>query len=130
MESVTSGAIEMTWDPEPRLAVIRFARDSRASGKDAVVLVDALTGWIGTDGRPFALLGDGGRLSGLDAEYRAVWGRFFREHRDDSYLAFFNMNAFVRIAAEMFRIGTGLRLKAFGGEAEARAWLRENGIRA
>lgn len=130
MESVTSGTIQMTWDPDARLASIGFARETQATGKDAVVLVDALTGWIGTGRKPFGLLGDGGKLSGLDAEYRSLMGGFFRQHRDHVYLAFFNMNAIVRIAAEMFRIGTRLRLKAFAQEAEARAWLRENGIRA
>jgi hypothetical protein len=130
VEIVTTGAIDMTWDAETRLAVIRFVRETQATGKDAVVLVDALTGWIGTEGEPFGLLGDGGRLSGLDAEYRSVWGKFLRQHRRDAYLAFFNMNAIVRIAAEMFRVGTRLRLKAFAGEQEARAWLRENGIAA
>jgi hypothetical protein len=130
MERILTGAIEMTWDPEARLAVIRFERATQATGKDAVVMVDAMTGWIGTEGKPFGLLGDGGRLSGLDAEYRSVWGRFLRRHRGDANVAFFNMNAIVRIAAEMFRIGTGLRLKAFVTEADARAWLRENGIAA
>jgi hypothetical protein len=130
MEKVATGAIEMTWDPEARLAVIRFERATQATGRDAVVLVGALTDWIGTEGKPFGLLGDGGRLSGLDAEYRSVWGGFLRRHREDSSVAFFNMNAVVRIAAEMFRIGTGLRLKAFANEAEARAWLRDNGIAA
>jgi hypothetical protein len=120
----------MTWDPETRLAIIRFERETQATGRDARVLVEALTGWLGTDGRPFGLLGDGGKLSGLDAEYRSVWGNFLRRHRQDCYTAFFNMNAVVRIAAEMFRIGTGLRLKAFAHEAEARAWLREMGIPA
>jgi hypothetical protein len=130
MERVITGPIEMTWDPDSRLAVIRFERETQATGKDAVVLVDALTGWIGTEGKPFGLLGDGGKLSGLDAEYRSAWGSFLRHHREDSHTAFFNMNAVVRIAAEMFRIGTGLRLKAFAGEEGARAWLRENGIPA
>jgi hypothetical protein len=130
MEIVTTGAIDMTWDAETCLAVIRFERETQATGKDAVVLVDALNGWIGTEGEPFGLLGDGGRLSGLDAEYPSVWGKFLRQHRRDAYLAFFNMNAIVRIAAEMFRVGTRLPLKAFAGELEARAWLRENGIAA
>lgn len=125
-----TGPIEMTWDPDARLAVIRFEREAQATGKDAVVLVDAMTGWIGMDGKPFGLLGDGGKLSGLDAEHRSAWGSFLRQHREESHTAFFNMNAVVRIAAEMFRIGTGLRLKAFADEAAARAWLRENGIPA
>lgn len=130
MEQVSTGPIEMTWDPDARLAMIRFTRDTQATGKDAVVLVDALRVWIGTDGKPFGLLGDGARLSGVDAEYRSAWGAFLRQHREDSHAAFFNMNAIVRIAAEMFRIGTGLRLKAFADEQSARTWLRENGIRA
>jgi hypothetical protein len=130
MERVIVGAAEMTWDPEARLAVLGFSRETTTTGADAIVLVDALSGWIGTTGKPFGLLGDGGRLRGVDAEYRSVWSRFLRQHRQDSYTAFFNMSAMVRIAADMFRIGTGLRLKAFATEPEARAWLRGVGIRA
>lgn len=130
MEKILTGSIEMSWDPDVRLAIIRFGRDTLATGKDAVAMVDAITGWIGTDGKPFGLLGDGGRLSGLDAEYRSVWGAFLRQHRQDAYLAFFNMNAIVRIAADMFGIGARLRLRAFADESGARAWLRDNGIRA
>ena len=130
MDKVTTGAIEMTWDPDSRLAMIRFERETQATGNDAIVLVQALTGWIGTDRKAFGLLGDGGKLSGLDAEYRSVWGGFLRQHRADCYVAFFNMNAIVRIAAEMFRIGTRLQLKAFASEPEARSWLRDSGIPA
>jgi hypothetical protein len=120
----------MTWDPEARLAVLSFSRETTTTGPDAVILVDELSRWIGTEGAPFGLLGDGGNLRGVDAEYRSVWSKFLRQHRDGSHTAFFNMSAVVRIAAEMFRIGTGLKLKAFATEAEARAWLREAGIRA
>jgi hypothetical protein len=110
--------------------VIRFASNTHATGKDAVLMVEAMTGWIGAEGDLFGLLGDGGNLAGLDAEYRSVWGSFFRQHRRDSCIAFFNMGPIVRLAAEMFRIGTGLKLKAFADEASARAWLRTMGIRA
>lgn len=130
METVTSGTIQMTWDPEVRLAVIRFEHKTQATGRDARVLVDALTAWIGAEGEPFGLLGDGANLAGLDAEYRSVWGAFFRQHRGDSSTAFYNMGPVIRIAAEMFRIGTGLPLKAFADETDARAWLRQRGIRA
>lgn len=130
MDSIKIGAIEMTWEPSARLAVLRFERPTRGEGKDAVVLVEALTRWIGTDGRPFALLGDGGKLAGVDPEYRSLWGKLFQQHRQDSFVAFFNMSPLIRIAADMFRIGTGVRLKAFADEASARAWLREMGIAA
>jgi hypothetical protein len=120
----------MTWEPEARLAVLRFVRETTPVGPDAVVLVDALAGWIGDARQPFGLLGDGAGLRGVDAEYRAVWSRFLRRHREDSHTAFFNMSAVVRIAAEMFRLGTGLNLKAFATEPEARSWLRGAGIGA
>jgi hypothetical protein len=130
MEMVTAGSAEMTWDPQARLAVLSFTRETTTTGADAVVLVDALNRWIGPEGKPFGLLGDGGKLRGVDAEYRSVWSKFLRQHREDSHTAFFNMSAVIRIAAEMFRIGTGLHLKAFATEPEARAWLRSMGIAA
>lgn len=125
---VTRRTIEMTWNPEARLAVLRFNAETHATGKDAVILVEALSGWIGTDGEPFGLLGDGTRLASVDAKYRSEWSRFLRRHRGNCRIAFFNMGPVVRIAAEMFRIGTGVQLKAFAEEAEARSWLREKGI--
>lgn len=130
MPKVASGTVELTWDEESRVASIRFAGETNASGKDAKVLVAALTEWIGIEPRPFGLLGDGKGLRSLDAEYRSVWGRFMRTHRDHCCAAFFHMGPIVRVAADMFRIGTGLRLKAFADEAAARAWLREMGIAA
>jgi hypothetical protein len=128
MESLNSGPIQMTWDPQTRLAVIRFGRDTNATGRDAQVLVTSLEGWVAEENKPFGLLGDGGRLSGMDADFRAAWSRFLRQHRADCYVSFFNQNAIVRISAEMFRLGTGLRLKSFAREEDARAWLREMGI--
>ncbi len=130
MDKITSGTIELTWDSESRLAFIHFGSETHGTGKDALVLVDALTRWIGTDHEPFGLLGDGGNLAHVDAEYRSVWGKFFRQHREDSYIAFFNMKPSIRIAAEMFGIGMRLRLKAFADEAQARSWLRTMGIAA
>lgn len=127
---VTSGAIEISWDPDARLAVIRFETETSATGKDAVVMIDALTRWIGIEPKAFGLLGDGGKLRNIDAEYRSLWGAFFKAHRNYAFIAFFNMGPLIRIAAEMFRIGTGVRMKAFAGEAEARSWLRESGIAA
>lgn len=130
MDKITVGTIQLTWDRDARLAFLRFAAETRATGKDAAALIEALTRWIGTDGKPFGLLGDGGKLAGVDAGYRSAWGKFFKDHRGDSYIAFFNMNAIIRVAAEMFGIGTGLRLRAFAAEEQARSWLREKGVGA
>lgn len=130
MDKVTAGAIEMTWDSESRLALLRFERETRGTGKDAEKLIEALARWIGTDGKPFALLGDGSKLAGVDAAYRSLWGKFLLQHRKDCCIVFFNMSPVIRVAAEMFRIGTGLRLKVVAREEEARSWLRGMGIAA
>ena len=130
MEKIISGAAEMTWDPDTRLVVLRFTSEANLTGRNAQELIAAISQWVGTEGKPFALLGDGGKLSGLDAEYRQNWTKFFSAHRKDAYIAFFNMNPFIRVAAEMFRLGSGIQLKAFADENEARAWLRDKGIAA
>ena len=127
---LTIGTIAMTWDEEVRLASIRFTGATDATGEDAGRLVQALSRWIGGESKPFGLLGDGAGLRSVDAQYRSLWGAFLRRHRSEVYAAFFNMSAMVRVAAEMFGLGAGLRLRTFGGEAEARAWLRKAGIPA
>jgi hypothetical protein len=127
---ITSGAMEMTWDPGQHLAEVHFTAETNATGEDAAVLVEALRRWIGTDAEPFGLLGDGAGLRNLDAQYRSVWGDFLRQHREEVCVAFFNLGPVTRIAADLFRIGTGLRLKTFAQEDEARSWLRGMGIAA
>lgn len=129
-ERVEIGSIEMTWSPMARLARLAFKTQTAATGTEAKILVAALERWIGTTRKPFALLGDGTNLSGLDGTYRAVWSAFFKKHREDSCIAFFNMGPVIRVAAEMFRLGTGMQLKAFSTEADARAWLRRMEIPA
>lgn len=128
MDRVTVHTITMTWDPAARLAHIFFTAPTQATGEDARALVAAITAWVGTEGKPFGLLGDGGKLGAISAEYRATWGRFFKEHRGHSHLAFYSMTPIIRLAAEMFRIGTGLDMRAFATEEEARSWLKAKGI--
>jgi hypothetical protein len=130
MPSVAIRSIVMTWEPEARLATIRFESATEATGEDASALVRALTGWLGMDLQPFGLLGDGSGLRSVDAQYRSIWSGFLRRRRESARVAFFNMGPVIRVAAEMFGLATGLKLKTFRGEAEARAWLRKMGIAA
>jgi hypothetical protein len=130
MERINTGTIQLTWDFPSRLAELRFESETYLMGKDAAVLADALKLWIGKDGRPFGMLVDGARLSGVDAEFRSVGAAFFRAHREDSCVAAFNMSPILRVIVDMFRVGTGMRLKAFASESAARAWLQKMGIPA
>jgi hypothetical protein len=66
----------------------------------------------------------------MDAGFRATWSRFFKAHREAVHVAFYGQSPVIRVSAEMFRIGTGVDLKSFATEPEARAWLRERGIPA
>jgi hypothetical protein len=128
--TVTSPSTEITWDPRTRVAVVRYTPGASLAGPDGPFLVDALTGWIGTSGEPFAVLADAKGLRGTDAEYRASVSRFFRQYRDHAFIALTNVSAVIHVVVEMFRIGTGIQLKTFPDEAAARSWLRKNGIAA
>jgi hypothetical protein len=125
MDRVTSGSLEMTWDPETRVAVVRHAREGAALGGDAAKFVDALTRWIGTEGEPFGFMVDGAKAGGLDAEFRSTYAGFFKLHRKQAAIALFNLSPLHRVVADMFRMATGMPLKAFAEEQAARSWLRE-----
>jgi hypothetical protein len=127
---LTSGPIDITWHPGPRLAVIRYTPDTRLVGEDGAVLVNSLSGWIGSEGKPFGVLADATGVRGTNAEYRSAMGVFFKDHRDSAYVALTNMGSVVRIVTDMLRIGTGVQLKAFANESKARAWLGSHGIAA
>lgn len=53
-----------------------------------------------------------------------------KQHRKECYLVFFNVTPLMRIAVDMFRMGTGLQVKTHVDEREARARLRQKGIPA
>ena len=124
------GSTEITVHPESRLVVFRILTETRLTGAHGTALVDALTSVIGASGEPFGLLADAGGVSGTDADYRAVTGRFFGEHRATARIALLNLGPIIRVVAEMFRVGIGVQLRTFPDEPAARAWLRTQGIPA
>jgi hypothetical protein len=124
------GPTRIVWSPESRLAVLRFAPGITLGAGEAALLVDSLTGWIGADGRLFGLLADTKDVRGTDAEYRAKTRDFFKQYREQVFVAVVNMGTVIRIVADMFRLATGIQLKGFADEGQARTWLREKGIAA
>ena len=111
-----------------RIACVRYALGAVLTNEAGTFLVDALAGWIGVDGEPFAVLADAEGLGGTDAEYRVVASRFFRRHRDHVFIALINLGPVIHVVAEMFRVGTGIQLKTFPDEVSARSWLCTKGI--
>jgi hypothetical protein len=126
----SNNAMSISWDADSMLAHVRYVEGASLQGADGVFLVDALRTWVGSSQEPFAVLADGTGLRATNGDYRAHASRFFREHRERACIALVNLGPVIHIVVEMFRIGTGIALKEFGTEADARAWLRQRGIRA
>jgi hypothetical protein len=127
---VTSPSTTIAWDASSRVALVRYSLGATLASTDAAFLVDALTGWVGTDGAPFGVLADGAGLRGTDAQYRSKVSRFFKAHRSHAFIALFNLGPVIHVVVELFRVGTGVPLKSCNDEGAARAWLRTNGIGA
>jgi hypothetical protein len=130
MVKLTSASTEISWSPEERVAGVRYMVGATLTSEDGDFLVDALTGWVGADGEPFAVFADAAGLRGTDAEYRAKASRFFRRHRDRAFIALINLGPVIQVVVDLFRVGTGIQLKTFASEAAARSWLRTRGIAA
>jgi hypothetical protein len=128
--TVRSASTEITWHAPSRIAFVCYSAGVVLTIKDARFLADALTGWVGAGGEPFAVLADGARLGGTDGEYRAEASRFFRKHRDHAFIALIHLGPLIQVVVEMFRVGTGIPLKTFADETAARAWLRTKGVAA
>ena len=128
--TVTSDSTTITWHPGSRVAVVRYTAGASLVAADGAFLADALTGWIGAGGERFAIFADAAGLRGTNGEYRARASSFFRQHRDNAFIALVNLGPVIQIVVELFRLGTGIQLKTFASEAEARSWLRTKGIAA
>jgi hypothetical protein len=122
-----AGCIHLTWEPESRLAVLIYESPVSTKGQPIRPLIEALRAWVGADRRTFYLLNDCGPLLYLDAEWRAVWWEFFRDHRSDSWIALYNLGSLMKVVAEMYRVASGLRMEVLGTESDARVWLRQKG---
>jgi hypothetical protein len=122
--------MDLAWDPASRVAFMRCRPGAVFTGEAGEFLVGALAKWVGPAPAPFALLVDAAEVEKTTADYRAVLARFFRPRREVAAIAMYHMSPALRIATEMFSIGTGVPLRGFAAEAPAREWLRKRGIAA
>jgi hypothetical protein len=130
MVKVTSKSTEISWDDAERIADVRYTAGATLTRADGDFLVDSLSGWIGSDGARFGVFADAAGLEGTDGEYRARASGFFHEHRAHAAIALVNLGPVIHVVVELFRLGTGIQLKTFPSEAEARSWLRTKGAAA
>lgn len=127
---VKGGPTTLTWIPQSRLALLRYEPGTKLQASDGTFLAQTLRRCIAESREPFGILADYTNGRSTDAEYRAEARAFFQAHRETAYVAIFNASAAIRIAAELFRVATGIQLNALRDEAAARAWLRSKGIGA
>lgn len=135
VERVELNDMELTWDPDARLAVFRFLKpDVTARGKDAQFFLDAVRDWTTDSDAPWGMLVDCGQLSNVDAGWRSAFSSYYKNERHRASVAWFNANALVRTMVLMFvtamRVSGAFNGKAFATEEGARSWLREKGIKA
>jgi hypothetical protein len=130
LQTVTTDAMKASWYSQARIVVASYSPNTTLRRKDAAALVEALSGWIGSSREPFALLGDVSGLRGADPDYRAITTKFYKQHEAELRIALFNVGPLLRTMVEMFRVSSGVQLKAFANEAQAREWLRQKGIAA
>ncbi|MBK7862917.1 MAG: hypothetical protein IPJ65_30765 [Archangiaceae bacterium] len=126
---VSNASSDIVWQPEARLALVSYTAGATLHEEDGTLLVEALRGWVGTEGRPFGVLANAKGLKATDGDYRARVGDYFKQHRE-AYIALTDMGPVIRVVVELFRVGTGVSLKAFATEAGAREWFRSVGIAA
>jgi hypothetical protein len=55
---VASLSTEVTWHAQSRVAFVRYSLGASLTSADGAFLVDALTGWVGAQAEPFAVLAD------------------------------------------------------------------------
>lgn len=122
--------IHIALHAESHLVEVRFTPDTVLTGPHGAAIVDALKSVMGAAGERFALLADASGVAGTDADYRAVTGGFFGQHRDLARIALINLGPVIRVVAEMLRVGIRLQMRTFDDEAAARTWLRTQGIGA
>ncbi len=128
--SISRDGVALAWDPDARLARLWFTAAAHLGGGHAAIVVEGLASFVGDAPQPYGVLIDGAGVLGADAEYRAKCRRFFSTHRENVHLAAYHLGPIVRVTVDMFRVGTGVQIKAFADEAAARSWLREHGTRA
>jgi hypothetical protein len=130
---VTAGEIELVWEPERKVATMRYLVPKTGGADEARLLAAQLEKW--TAGvEDWAMLVDCGRIANVDAGWRSVWFEFFEAHARTVRIAWFNANTLIKVVIQMFlaasRFASPLQGGAFGDEAAARAYLREHGYDA
>lgn len=129
-DRVKTATLDMSWDAENRVCLARVTPGSHLGREDAETLVGAVDRWSIDSPERFAVLADGGGGHQTDRAYRATLSRYFRKRIEVATIAFFGLGPVLTVIVEMLRVATGMKLRVFFTEEQARAWVREQGFKA
>jgi hypothetical protein len=120
----SSPSFDLRYEPEARIVMLRCHADAKLGSVDGATLIEFLARWVGEDPGDFFLLADARGLRSVDAEFRRRLSDFFKSHGHNAMIGVIGAGPAIRVIAEMFRIGAGVRLVTFADEASARAWVK------
>jgi hypothetical protein len=133
VERITTGDIELVWEPERQVATLRYLVPKTGGADEARTLTAQLQEWT-AQAEHWGFLVDCGRITNVDAGWRNVWFEFFKANARSVRIAWFNANTLIKIVIQMFlaatRLVSPLQGRAFGDESAARGYLREHGYDA
>lgn len=122
--------IELTWQPERNLALMRFVEPlAKGTAEHAQSFVDQLNRWTAGTTRRYGVLVDCAGIEDTDPGWRTVLHDYYRHSDVHVFVAWYNLNPVTRLMAEMFVVGSKtIDGKLFADEPEARRWLKTHGI--
>lgn len=115
---------DVVFELDPRVGIVSTTYPqpvvlSPAMADELLPHLDALVAERGS----LLLLVDGRNVVDAHPAYRQRVGAWFKANRSRVRMACHGMSPFVTVMATLFARGTGLPLRAFRSEADARAWL-------
>ncbi|HVM46202.1 MAG TPA: STAS/SEC14 domain-containing protein [Candidatus Thermoplasmatota archaeon] len=111
------------WDARGRVLDIAYAEETvltDAMGDETAAWLDRV---LREQGPHLAILVDAKNVRDASAAYRQKLGSWFRDHRQTTRMAVYNLTPLVRVMALLFGKATRFPMKIAGSREEALRWL-------
>lgn len=125
MEAVIDhDGIRVQWDARRRIVEFRYADDTRLTPDAADVIIPRVARWV-EDGHPYGILVDASDTVASNEGWRRRWAAFHKSHASRVHIAVFKAGPFIQGYLLIYTTWSGVPLRCFHTEREARAWLAE-----
>lgn len=121
MPRLAADGLEMDWSPAQRLLTFVHGPGCVCSGENAHRFSAAMREWVGDE--PFVVLVDAAGAEAITREWRSVWARAFSDHKERSRVGIYHATTAGRLVISLWSFVSGVEVRFFADEAQARAWL-------